>query len=386
MSDHSLLIAPVAISPVEDIVAEMRAGRIVILVDEEDRENEGDLVLAAEHVTPEAINFMARFGRGLVCLTLTRERCERLHLPPMATHNGTKLGTAFTVSIESAEGVTTGISAADRARTVQAAVAKNAKAEDLVQPGHIFPLQAADGGVLMRAGHTEAGCDLAAIAGLTPAAVICEIMKDDGTMARLPDLHLFAAQHGLKIGTIADLIEYRSRNETLIEKVGSRPLVTAYGEFIAHAWKDKPGQGLHLALVKGRWPADETVPVRVHEPLSVLDALELNRSMHSWNLDASLKHIAAAGKGVAVLLNCGETAQQLLAQFEGTAKASHAPQRGRMDLRTYGIGAQILRECGVHRMHLMGTPRRMPSMAGYGLEIAGHLAPGGAFPERKNNA
>jgi 3,4-dihydroxy 2-butanone 4-phosphate synthase/GTP cyclohydrolase II len=386
MSDHSLLIAPVAISPVEDIVAEMRAGRIVILVDEEDRENEGDLVLAAEHVTPEAINFMARFGRGLVCLTLTRERCERLHLPPMATHNGAKLGTAFTVSIESAEGVTTGISAADRARTVQTAVAKNAKAEDLVQPGHIFPLQAADGGVLMRAGHTEAGCDLAAIAGLTPAAVICEIMKDDGTMARLPDLQLFAGQHGLKIGTIADLIQYRSRNETLIEKVGSRPLETAYGEFIAHAWKDKPGQGLHLALVKSRWPADETVPVRVHEPLSVLDALEVNRSMHSWNLDASLKHIAAAGKGVAVLLNCGETAQQLLAQFEGTAKASHAPQRGRMDLRTYGIGAQILRECGVHRMHLMGTPRRMPSMAGYGLEIAGHLAPGGALPERNNNA
>ncbi|HWI78653.1 MAG TPA: bifunctional 3,4-dihydroxy-2-butanone-4-phosphate synthase/GTP cyclohydrolase II [Ramlibacter sp.] len=379
MSDHSTqssLVAPVAISPVEDIVEEMRAGRMVILVDEEDRENEGDLVLAAEHVTPEAVNFMARFGRGLVCLTLTRERCERLRLQPMAARNGTKLGTAFTVSIEAAEGVTTGISAADRARTVQAAVARNAKADDLVQPGHIFPLQAADGGVLMRAGHTEAGCDLAAIAGLTPAAVICEIMKDDGTMARLPDLQLFAAQHGLKIGTIANLIEYRSRNESLIEKVGSRPLVTAYGEFLAHAWKDKPSQGLHLALVKGQWSADETVPVRVHEPLSVLDALEVNRSMHSWRLDASLKHIAAAGKGVAVLLNCGETAQQLLAQFEGTATASHGPERGRMDLRTYGIGAQILRECGVHRMNLMGNPRRMPSMAGYGLEIAGYVAPG----------
>jgi 3,4-dihydroxy 2-butanone 4-phosphate synthase/GTP cyclohydrolase II len=379
MSDHSTqssLVAPVAISPVEDIVEEMRAGRMVILVDEEDRENEGDLVLAAEHVTPEAVNFMARFGRGLVCLTLTRERCERLRLQPMAARNGTKLGTAFTVSIEAAEGVTTGISAADRARTVQAAVARNAKADDLVQPGHIFPLQAADGGVLMRAGHTEAGCDLAAIAGLTPAAVICEIMKDDGTMARLPDLQLFAAQHGLKIGTIANLIEYSSRNESLIEKVGSRPLVTAYGEFLAHAWKDKPSQGLHLALVKGQWSADETVPVRVHEPLSVLDALEVNRSMHSWRLDASLKHIAAAGKGVAVLLNCGETAQQLLAQFEGTATASHGPERGRMDLRTYGIGAQILRECGVHRMNLMGNPRRMPSMAGYGLEIAGYVAPG----------
>lgn len=379
MSDHSShtsLVAPVAISPVEDIIEEMRAGRMVILVDEEDRENEGDLVLAAEHVTPDAVNFMARFGRGLVCLTLTRERCERLRLPPMVERNGTKLGTAFTVSIEAAEGVTTGISAADRARTVQAAVARNAKADDLVQPGHIFPLQAADGGVLIRAGHTEAGCDLAAMAGLTPAAVICEVMKDDGTMARLPDLQLFAADHGLKIGTIADLIAYRSRNESLIEKVGSRPLVTAYGEFIAHAWKDKPSQGLHLALVKGRWSADETVPVRVHEPLSVLDALEVNRAMHSWKLDASLKHIAAAGKGVAVLLNCGENAQQLLAQFEGTATASHGPERGRMDLRTYGIGAQILRECGVHRMNLMGNPRRMPSMAGYGLEIAGYVAPG----------
>jgi 3,4-dihydroxy 2-butanone 4-phosphate synthase / GTP cyclohydrolase II len=375
LTSHTSLVAPVAISPVEDIIEEMRAGRMVILVDEEDRENEGDLVLAAEHVTPDAINFMARFGRGLVCLTLTRDRCERLRLHPMAARNGTKLGTAFTVSIEAAEGVTTGISAADRARTVQAAVAKNAKADDLVQPGHIFPLQAADGGVLMRAGHTEAGCDLAAIAGLTPAAVICEVMKDDGTMARLPDLQQFAADHGLKIGTIANLIEYRSRNESLIEKVGSRPLATAYGEFVAHAWKDKPSQGLHLALVKGKWSADETVPVRVHEPLSVLDALEVNRSMHSWKLDASLKHIAATGKGVAVLLNCGETAQQLLAQFEGTATASHGPERGRMDLRTYGIGAQILRECGVHRMNLMGNPRRMPSMAGYGLEIAGYVTP-----------
>jgi 3,4-dihydroxy 2-butanone 4-phosphate synthase / GTP cyclohydrolase II len=363
---------PVPVSSVEEIVEEIRQGRMVILVDEEDRENEGDLVLAADHVTPEAINFMARFGRGLVCLTLTRERCERLQLPPMVARNGTKMGTAFTVSIEAAEGVTTGISAADRARTVQAAVARNAGPQDLVQPGHIFPLQAVDGGVLMRAGHTEAGCDLGALAGLTPAAVICEIMKDDGTMARLPDLQLFAAEHGLKIGTIADLIAWRSRNETLVEKIGSRPLVTAYGEFVAHAWRDKPSQALHLALVKGQWQEGDVVPVRVHEPLSVLDALELDRSMHSWSLDASLKHIAAAGRGVAVLLNCGESAEQLLAQFEGTARASHAPERGRMDLRTYGVGAQILRDCGVRRMNLMGAPRRMPSMTGYGLEVAGY--------------
>jgi 3,4-dihydroxy 2-butanone 4-phosphate synthase / GTP cyclohydrolase II len=366
-------MAPVAISPVEDIVAEMRAGRIVILVDEEDRENEGDLVLAADHVTPEAINFMARFGRGLICLILTRERCERLKLPPMVPRNGTKMGTAFTVSIEAAEGVTTGISAADRARTVQVAVAANATADDLVQPGHIFPLQAVEGGVLMRAGHTEAGCDLAAMAGCTPAAVICEIMKDDGTMARLPDLQLFAAEHGLKIGTIADLIEHRSRTESLVQKVGTRALNTAFGEFTAHAFRDGPSGSLHLALVKGQWNAEQSVDVRVHEPLSVLDALEVGRSMHSWSLESSLRHISDSGAGVAVLLNCGESAEQLLAQFEGTARSAQAPERGRMDLRTYGIGAQILRECGVQKMRLMGNPRRMPSMTGYGLEITGFL-------------
>ena len=365
--------AGVSISPVADIVAEMRAGRMVVLIDEEDRENEGDLVLAADHVTPDAINFMARFGRGLICLTLTRERCELLHLPPMATRNGTKHSTAFTVSIEAAEGVTTGISAADRARTVQAAVAANAQADDLVQPGHIFPLQAVDGGVLMRAGHTEAGCDLAAMAGCSPAAVICEIMKDDGTMARLPDLLLFAAEHGLKIGTIADLIEHRSRTESLVQKVGTRKLQTAAGGFTAHAFRDLPSQAVHMALVFGHWQAGDSVPVRVHEPLSVFDALERNRTMHTWSLDTSLDYIASHGCGVAVLLNCGESAEQLLAQFNGTARASHAPVRGRMDLRTYGVGAQILRECGVTRMQLMGKPRRMPSMAGYGLEITGYI-------------
>ena len=366
-------LAPAPISPVEDIVAAMRAGKIVILIDEEDRENEGDLVLAADHVSADAINFMARFGRGLICLTLSRERCELLELPPMTARNGDKKGTAFTASIEAAEGVTTGISAADRARTVQAAVAPNAKPDDLVQPGHIFPLQAVDGGVLMRAGHTEAGCDLAAMAGCSPASVICEIMKDDGTMARLPDLQLFAAEHGLKIGTIADLIEYRSRNDSLIEKIGERKLRTAGGEFKAIAFRDKPSQGLHLALVHGSWGNADAVPVRVHEPLSVLDMLEVHRTMHSWSLDESLAYIAAQSQGVAVLLNCGESAEQLLSQFEGTARAAQAPERGRMDLRTYGIGAQILRECGVHKMQLMGNPRRMPSMTGYGLEIVGYI-------------
>ncbi len=367
-------LQPVSISPVEDIVADMRAGRMVILVDEEDRENEGDLVLAADHVTADTINFMARYGRGLICLTLTRERCELLQLPPMATRNGTKHSTAFTVSIEAAEGVTTGISAADRARTVQAAVASGAVATDLVQPGHIFPLQAVDGGVLMRAGHTEAGCDLAGMAGCSPTAVICEIMKDDGTMARLPDLQIFAAEHGLKIGTIADLIEHRSRVESLIEQVGERNLKTAYGNFSARAFRDTTGNGVHMALVRGTWSADDDVPARVHEPLSVLDALEPGRAMHSWSLDAALAHISKADKGVVVLLNCGESGEQLLAQFEGTAVSAQAPERGRMDLRTYGIGAQILRQCGVHKMQLMGSPRRMPSMTGYGLEITGYIA------------
>ena len=364
----------VAISPVEDIVAELRAGRMVILVDEEDRENEGDLVLAADHVSAETINFMARFGRGLICLTLTRDRCERLQLPPMVPRNGTKMGTAFTVSIEAAEGVTTGISAADRAHTIAVAVAPEAKASDLVQPGHVFPLQAVEGGVLMRAGHTEAGCDLAQMAGCSPSSVICEIMKDDGTMARLPDLQRFAAEHGLKIGTIADLIEYRSRNESLVQRVGSRELQTAHGMFTAHAFKDTTSGALHLGLVKGQWADSDVVDVRVHEPLSVLDALEVNRSMHSWSLENSLAHMQQAGRGVVVLLNCGESAQQLLAQFEGTARSAQAPERGRMDLRTYGIGAQILRECGVHKMQLLGTPRRMPSMTGYGLEVMGFVA------------
>ena len=361
------------ISPIPELVAELAAGRMVILVDEEDRENEGDLVLAAEHVTPEAINFMARFGRGLICLTLTRERCERLQLPPMATRNGGKHGTAFTVSIEAAEGVTTGISAADRARTVQAAVTRDAQARDLVQPGHIFPLQAQDGGVLMRAGHTEAGCDLAGMAGLTPASVICEIMKDDGTMARLPDLVEFAKTHGLKIGTIAALIEYRSRNETLIERAGHRTLVTAQGEFECTAFSDRTG-GLHLALTRGTWTAADEVLVRVHEPLSVMDLLDAGECGHSWPLPKALAAVHASGCGAAVLLNCGEDVAALVPHLRPRQPGAERP-RGQMDLRTYGIGAQILRELGIARMKLLGSPRRMPSMAGYGLEVTGFIAP-----------
>ncbi len=364
------------ISPVEDIVADMAAGRIVILVDEEDRENEGDLVLAADHVTADSINFMAKYGRGLICLTLNRERCEALKLPPMVPKNGGKYSTAFTVSIEAATGVTTGISAADRARTVQAAVAKGAVASDLIQPGHIFPLQAVDGGVLMRAGHTEAGCDLAAMAGCSPASVICEIMKDDGEMARLPDLQIFAAEHGLKIGTIADLIAYRSRTETLIERRSTRQIQTTWGEFTAHAYVDAPSQSLHLALVKGILNKASSVLARVHEPLSLMDLLETGRQSHSWSVDSAMQHIAQAGSGVIVLLNCGESSSELLAQFNqgnGLQTNKNEASSSAMDLRTYGIGAQILRDCGVHKMTLMASPRRMPSMVGYGLEVTNYL-------------
>src|SRR3954466_5477056 len=258
-----------SLSTTQEIVAELRAGRMVILVDEEDRENEGDLVMAAEFVTPEAINFMAKFGRGLVCLTLTEERCDQLALAMMTSRNGTSFGTNFTVSVEAAEGVTTGISAADRARTIQVAVAKDAKPQDLVQPGHIFPLRAVKGGVLMRAGHTEAGCDLTEMAGLTPASVICEIIKEDGTMARLPDLIDFAKEHKLKIGTIADLIHYRSQNECLVERVAERDSETQSGKFKLIAFRDKPSGAAHLALVHGDITPDQETLVRVHQPVSI---------------------------------------------------------------------------------------------------------------------
>ncbi|MFT7773228.1 bifunctional 3,4-dihydroxy-2-butanone-4-phosphate synthase/GTP cyclohydrolase II [Roseateles sp.] len=360
------------ISPIPELVAELAAGRMVILVDEEDRENEGDLVLAADLVTPEAINFMAKHGRGLICLTLPREHCERLQLPPMTRRNGTQHGTAFTVSIEAATGVTTGISAADRARTVQAAVAQGAQASDLVQPGHIFPLQAQDGGVLMRAGHTEAGCDLARMAGLSATSVICEIMKDDGSMARLPDLEVFAKEHGLKIGTIADLIEYRSRHESLITRVAQRRLNTAQGEFDCQVFTDRTG-GTHLALSHGAWQPGDEVLVRVHEPLSVMDLIEAGSCGHSWGLPAALAALKASPAGVAVLMNCGEDAAGVLARVQ--SREPVAAPKGVMDLRIYGVGAQILKALGVHRMKLLGSPRRMPSMTGYGLEVTGFVAP-----------
>lgn len=360
-----------AISPVEEIVAEIRAGRMVILVDEEDRENEGDLILAAEHVTPEAINFMAKFGRGLICLTLSEARCRQLGLELMVRDNRSPHGTAFTMSIEAAEGVTTGISAHDRARTVQAAVARHAKPADIVQPGHIFPLKAQNGGVLVRAGHTEAGCDLAALAGLEPASVICEIMNDDGSMARLPELIEFARQHNLKIGTIADLIHYRSRHEVLVERVTSRPVQTPHGEFVLHAYTDRVANEVHLALQFGEPRPDQESLVRVHEPLSVLDFLAPDATPHKVSLEQVEAMIARFGNGVIVLLHRPLSGTDLLA---GLTTPREAQAVHKWDPRTYGIGAQILRDLGVRRMRLIGSARRMPSMAGFHLEVTGFVS------------
>jgi 3,4-dihydroxy 2-butanone 4-phosphate synthase/GTP cyclohydrolase II len=364
-----------AVSPVTDIIAELKTGRMVVLVDEEDRENEGDLLMAAEFATAEAINFMARYGRGLICLTLTEERCRVLNLPLMVSNNRSPLGTNFTVSIEAAQGVTTGISAADRARTVQAAIRPDASPRDLVQPGHIFPLMAQEGGVLVRAGHTEAGCDLARLAGLAPAAVICEILKDNGEMARLPDLVEFAGQHGLKIGTITDLIQYRSRTESLVTRVAERDIETMHGAFRLVAYSDRIGRETHLALVKGEIDAGTEVLVRVHEPLSVIDLLDAGSTSHSWNFHDALAAIARAPCGVILLLHREESAAELLERAKPPRRDAPQPK---IALRNYGIGAQILRDLRVKKMRLLALPRRMPSMAGFDLEVTGYLQPGDA--------
>ncbi|WP_047243337.1 bifunctional 3,4-dihydroxy-2-butanone-4-phosphate synthase/GTP cyclohydrolase II [Chromobacterium subtsugae] len=360
-----------AISPIQDIIADIKAGKMVVLMDAEDRENEGDLVMAAEFVTPEAINFMAKHGRGLICLTLSEERCKLLNLPMMATNNGTSFGTNFTVSVEAAEGVTTGISAADRAHTIQTAVARLAKASDLVQPGHVFPLKAQNGGVLIRAGHTEAGCDLAMLAGVEPAGVICEIMNDDGTMARLPELIEFAKQHGLKIGTIADLIQHRSRTESLVEKVGERPVETPFGSFDLHVFRDITTSATHLALSKGKIRADKETLVRVHEPLSVIDVLAPLCSHHSWTVPNALETMEETGGGVMILLYRDETGQDLAERALGQEAA-----RQKWDSKTFGIGAQMLKALGVGKMKLMSSPVSLPSMAGFELEVTGFCQPG----------
>jgi 3,4-dihydroxy 2-butanone 4-phosphate synthase/GTP cyclohydrolase II len=360
--------APGPISPIDEIVAELREGRLVILVDEEDRENEGDLIVAADRVAPEAINFMATYGRGLICMPITEARARQLNLAPMTPVNRSLHGTNFTVSIEAARGIATGISAADRALTVRTACAPDARPQDLVQPGHVFPLVAAEGGVLARAGHTEACCDLARLAGLSPAGVLCEIMNDDGTMARLPDLTAFAQRHRLKIGAIADLINYRSRTERLIERVGERSIRTAQGEFRLITFRDKLSDATHLALAMGAIAPERESLVRVHEPLSVVDLLDYGSRTHSWTIPAALSAIARAGCGVLVLLHRPESAEELRQR----ALNDQAPAEAPMDLRNYGIGAQILRDLNVGRMRLLAKPRKMPSMAGFGLEVVGY--------------
>jgi 3,4-dihydroxy 2-butanone 4-phosphate synthase/GTP cyclohydrolase II len=360
----------------QEIVAELKAGRMVVLVDEEDRENEGDLVVAAQFVTPETINFMAKHARGLVCLTLEEDHCRRLGLGPMVSANRSGHGTNFTASIEAAQGVTTGISAADRARTVQVAVAPDAKPGDLVQPGHVFPVMAQPGGVLVRAGHTEAGCDLARLAGLVPASVICEVMRDDGAMARMPDLEVFARQHGLRIGTITDLIHYRSRTERIVERIAERPLNTPHGAFRLVVYRDKLSDATHLALARGPISPETETLVRVHEPLSVMDLLDADSATHSWTIGGALAQIAKAGRGVMVLLHRPESA----AQLRERAVSEAPPPPPKMDLRNYGIGAQILRDLNVGRMRLLAKPRKMPSMAGFDLEVTGYES---ELPPRK---
>lgn len=362
------------ISPTEEIIEAFRSGQMVILVDDEDRENEGDLTIAADFITPQAVNFMATHARGLICLTLTEARCHQLGLTLMTHDNGAKFNTAFTLSIEAAEGVSTGISAHDRARTIQAATAKDAKPEDIVQPGHIFPVMARPGGVLMRAGHTEAGCDLARLAGLTPASVICEILKEDGSMARLPDLLKFAEKHGIRIGAIADLIRYRSQHESMIERIGERMLHTPFGVFHGMAYRDKPAGSTHLALFTGKIEADTETLVRVHQPLSLMDLIETGQTAHSWPFSDAMTTLAAAKQGVMVLLNCGESAQDILSRFTQTPAAASAPlPESSSDLRAYGIGAQILRDLGVGKMRLLANPRKIPSMAGFNLNLTGYL-------------
>ncbi|TMG90254.1 MAG: 3,4-dihydroxy-2-butanone-4-phosphate synthase [Betaproteobacteria bacterium] len=346
-----------SLNSIQEIITELKSGRMAVLVDDEDRENEGDLIFAAEFVTAEKINFMAKFGRGLVCMPITEAHAERLNLLPMVARNRSVHGTNFTVSIEAASGVTTGISAADRAHTIKVAASPKATPADIVQPGHVFPLIAQAGGVLVRAGHTEACCDLAQLAGLHPAAVLCEIMKDDGSMARLPDLIEFSKHHGLKIGSIADLIHFRSQNESLIKRVTERVIETRFGLFRLIAYLEKLSGETQLALVRGEITPDKETLVRVHAPLSVL----------------ALERIAAEGKGVMVLLNCAESASQLI---ERVASPERPEGPSKMDFLTYGIGAQILRDLKVGKMRLMASPRKMPSMAGWELEIAGYVEKG----------
>ncbi len=365
------------LNTVEELIEDIRQGKMVILMDDEDRENEGDLIMAAEKATPEAINFMAMYGRGLICLTMTRQRCEQLSLPLMVSTTNDRHGTNFTVSIEAAEGVTTGISAADRAVTIQSAVAKNAKPSDLVQPGHIFPLMAQTGGVLTRAGHTEAGCDLARMAGCEPAAAIVEILNEDGSMARRPDLEKFAKQHDIKIGTVADLIHYRMHYEKSVEHVSECDMPTRHGTFRLHTYRNVNDGRVHFALVKGEITRSEPILVRVHVEHSMCDMFGGQRGDCGWPLGDALKRIEKEGHGVAVILRLEEDSEQLIQRVKNYAAEDAgndlpANETGQ-DLRTFGIGAQILTDLGVRKMRVLSAPKKMHALSGFDLEVTEYV-------------
>ncbi|MAL99499.1 MAG: 3,4-dihydroxy-2-butanone-4-phosphate synthase [Alteromonadaceae bacterium] len=365
-----------ALNSIEEIIEDIRQGKMVVLMDDEDRENEGDVIMAAEMVRPEDINFMASRARGLICLTLSRERCEHLGLRPMVESNGAQFATNFTVSIEAAAGVTTGISAADRARTVRAAVARDSGPDDIVTPGHIFPLMAQPGGVLSRAGHTEAGCDLARLAGFEPAAVIVEVMNDDGTMARRPDLETFAQTHGLKIGTIADLIHYRNINERTVTCVDKYDLETEHGVFCLRTYQDTIQGGTHLALTMGEFTADDPVLVRVHITDTLRDLLGASKpDSQSWSLQRAMQRVAQEGCGVIVLLNNGADVygleERIRSFFNDRPKSQGAGVSG--VFMTVGTGSQILRDLGVGKMRLLSAPIKYTAISGFDLEVVEYL-------------
>jgi 3,4-dihydroxy 2-butanone 4-phosphate synthase/GTP cyclohydrolase II len=366
-----------AFSNIEEIISDIRDGKMVIIVDDESRENEGDLLMAAARVRPDDINYMARYGRGLICLTLTRSRCGQLRLPLMVSETDEQQATNFTISIEAAEGITTGISAYDRSRTIRVAVGPDARPEDLRQPGHVFPLMSQPGGVLTRAGHTEAGCDLARLAGLEPAAVIVEIMNEDGTMARRPELEKFAQEHGLKIGSIADLIRYRLENEESVERISEQPIKTEFGPFRLICYEDHVSRNVHLALVHGDLSGKEPPLVRVHIQDTLGDVVGIQNQRLGWPLRAAMKQIAATGNGVVVILRYGESPRQFISSVSSLGRPLDEVS-GRRDgtvtvLRTYGTGAQILRDLGVSRMRVLSAPKQMHGISGFGLEVVEYV-------------
>jgi 3,4-dihydroxy 2-butanone 4-phosphate synthase/GTP cyclohydrolase II len=367
------------LNSIDEILAELRAGRMVVIMDDEDRENEGDLVMAAECVRPEDINFMARFGRGLICLTLTRERCAQLRLPLMVSDTDRTQRTNFTLSIEAAEGVTTGISAHDRAHTVRTAVRPDAQPEHLRQPGHVFPIMAQPGGVLTRAGHTEAGCDLARLAGFEPAAAIVEIMNDDGTMARRPELEAFGRQHQLKIGTIADLIRHRLQTERSVERIAEQMVNTAYGDFRLYCYEDHVNRDVHLALVHGDLQS-ETPIVRVHVTDTLRDLVGVHDGSQAWTLPAALLRIARSPCGVVVILRQREPARELADAVSSLSRRASGETPSALSgrvLRTYGVGAQILRDLGVQRMRVLSAPKQLHGISAFGLEIVDYVGENG---------